>query len=250
MNLRNYCWCVIHKLLYAVWRKYLANEFGKLSADAKSAQSFPSKLRNWKINSMRRCPFAPFKLIAASIGNQRNFERSLGKPHEHIIPFVNVHWIHYKKLKPFFFILISHPRTFGFALKCSIVTFVCDTLTHLQFHSFLLQISNWAYIIEVHWYQGGKNIKMEKNKLINIRNFPWICSGVLMKHFRSCRKKEKVVLFLPLFRILVLRPLSRSLRFLSSVCIGIKLKHASFGRSQDKSSHLFLKFRRFPDFDH
>ena len=120
MDLRNYCWCV--KLLYAVWSKYLANEFGKLSADAKSAQSFPSKLRNWKINSMRRCPFAPFKLIAASIGNQRNFERSLGKAHEHIIPFVNVHWTHYKTMKPFSYhhILISRPRTFGFALKCSI----------------------------------------------------------------------------------------------------------------------------------
>ena len=120
MDLRNYCWCV--KLLQAVWSKYLANEFGKLSADAKSAQSFPSKLRNWKINSMRRCPFAPFKLIAASIGNQSNFERSLEKPHEHIIPFVNVHWTHYKTMKPFFYhhILISRPRTFGFALKCSI----------------------------------------------------------------------------------------------------------------------------------
>ena len=151
MNLRNYCWCVIHKLLYAVWSKYLANEFGKLSADAKSAQSFPSKLRNWKINSMRRCPFAPFKLIAASIGNQRNFERSLGKPHEHIIPFVNVHWTHYKKWNLFYHPHIS-PSDFWFCSKmfnCHICLWHFDTFTISFFSSsdFQLSIHNWSALI-------------------------------------------------------------------------------------------------------
>ena len=152
-----------------------------------------------------------------------------------------------KKLKLFFYHPHISPSDFWFCSKmfnCHICLWHFDTFTISFFSSSDFQLS-----IEVHWYQGGKNIKIEKNKLINIRNFPWICSGVLMKHFRSCRKKEKVVLFLPLFRILVLRPLSRSLRFLSSVCIGIESKHASFGRSQDKRSHLFLKLRRFPDFD-
>ena len=134
MDLRNYCWCV--KLLQAVWSKYLANEFGKLSADAKSAQSFPSKLRNWKINSMRRCPFAPFKLIAASIVNQRNFERSLGKPHEHIIPFVNVHWTHYKNWNLFCYHPHKSPSDFWFCSKMLNWSHLFVTLWHI--HNFIL----------------------------------------------------------------------------------------------------------------